>query len=226
MSAQTRHLPKRFFARASLFAILLLDCSWLRAEPPVAADTTVPNTFAFSSDSYFAQNETSNVMVKVEFIPGDRSWSGTVDFATSNGTAVAGVDYQATNGTLHFSGPGTPVPVITVPIFKNESRATNVTVELFLSNPNAYITRSHATLVIVDTNQPPPLQISRPNADSIQLCWPAIYSGIVLEKNFDLSNPSWNEVPAAAQTNNGYCSVFEPMTDPPAFYRLRKADSP
>jgi hypothetical protein len=231
MYAQT-HFPENPFSRIAktvqflgvIFSVVAPYAAV--AEPPVAQDTTVPNRFAFTCDTYFVDKRATSVVVTVDFIPGNRSWSGAVNFYTTNGTATAGIDYQPTNGTLNFSGPGTPIPVITVPILKNDSRQTNVTVELYLTNSVADIPRPHATLIIVDTNQAPPLQISRPLQESVLLSWPALYPDFVLEKKVGYSSTNWIQAISEVDTNYGYCFVYEPLTEPPALYRLRKNTPP
>lgn len=224
MHSQTRHLPVfSFLLRlfASLFAIPLLAS----AEPPVAQDTSVPNQFAFTCDTYFVDKSASNAVINVEFIPGNRSWSGSVDFYTSNGTAQAGTDYQPASGTLSFSGPGTPVPVIDVPILNNPAHTTNVTVELFLSNSNAIISRSHATLVIVDKSDDPPLHIE-PHPDGVTVSWPAIYENFTLEKSASFLGGDWGAVATQPVVNDNHCVVYDYYTETPAFYRLRKNAAP
>ena len=74
--------------------------------------------------------------------------------ATSNGTAVAGVNYTAVNQVLNFAA-GQNSQTVTVPISGNNS-SSNVTVNLTLSNPGPNVTlasQSTATLVIQSANQ-------------------------------------------------------------------------
>jgi len=59
----------------------------------------------------------------------------TVDFATADGTAKAGVDYQATNGTLEFQANET-VKGLTIPILRNAGAASSLTLTVTLSNPS------------------------------------------------------------------------------------------
>ncbi|PYM65633.1 MAG: hypothetical protein DMD79_04475, partial [Candidatus Rokuibacteriota bacterium] len=56
----------------------------------------------------------------------------TVNYATSNGTAVAGVDYVATSGTLTF-GAGVNDKTFTISLINNGGG--NRTVTLTLNNP-------------------------------------------------------------------------------------------
>lgn len=58
----------------------------------------------------------------------------TVNFATADGTATAGSDYQSTSGTLTFA-PGETSKVINVPIFGDRRNESDETFTLVLSNP-------------------------------------------------------------------------------------------
>jgi hypothetical protein len=58
----------------------------------------------------------------------------TVNYATANGTAIAGTNYTATSGTLTFS-PGITAPTIDVPILDSGSQTAPLTFTLNLSNP-------------------------------------------------------------------------------------------
>ena len=65
---------------------------------------------------------------------GDLESATQVDFGTVDGTAVAGVDYQATDGTMTFSANETTA-VIRVPIIGNTTVQSNRTFGVNLSNP-------------------------------------------------------------------------------------------
>ena len=73
-----------------------------------------------------------------------------VDYATSDGTASAGTDYQATSGTLTFL-PGETSKTITVSIAQDDLPENNETTILTLSNSyNAFIEDDIGTLTIND----------------------------------------------------------------------------
>jgi len=65
---------------------------------------------------------------------GSRQGAETVNYATSDGTAQAGVRYQATSGTLSFN-PGDTSQTFSIPILHNGPLPFNQTVDLQLSNP-------------------------------------------------------------------------------------------
>src|SRR5262249_12649091 len=78
----------------------------------------------------------------------------TVNYATADGTAVAGTNYTAaTNGTLTF-GPGVTTATIDVPILDSGSQTAPLTFTLTLSNPEAAtLSRSQATRTIAPSDQ-------------------------------------------------------------------------
>ncbi|MEO6034436.1 MAG: Calx-beta domain-containing protein [Verrucomicrobiota bacterium] len=229
ISSVTRRFVR--FNLHSIFALALVlpaCASSLKAgdSPVVAQGSSSPNVFGFASDVYYVDEDATNAVISVEFTPGDRGWSGSVNYNTENGTALDVDDYAATNGTLSFSGPGTPVPAINIPIVKDSLREGNETVEIYLSNPNAIITRSHATLIIVDKNQNPPLKIARAAGGSISLSWPSAYGDYVLEKSDSPSSTAWSPVTASRGISNGSCNVSESCNGLPVFYRLKKTSTP
>jgi len=78
--------------------------------------------------------------------------TASVDYATANGTALAGVDYVAASGTLNFSA-GTSLTV-TVPIIGKILKEANETFFLNLSNPvNAAITDGQGVGIIIDEDR-------------------------------------------------------------------------
>ena len=59
----------------------------------------------------------------------------TVDYATSDGTATAGSDYTATNGTLSFAA-GETEKTVSVPVLDDAHDEGSETLTLTLSNPS------------------------------------------------------------------------------------------
>ncbi|HXJ57851.1 MAG TPA: Calx-beta domain-containing protein, partial [Verrucomicrobiae bacterium] len=74
----------------------------------------------------------------------------TVDYATTNGTALAGTDYIATNGTLSFAA-GETNQTIVVPILDDDLREATETLTIALSNPSVgTLFTSNTTVHILD----------------------------------------------------------------------------
>lgn len=77
-----------------------------------------------------------------------------VQFATANGTATAGSDYTATNGTLNFNTPGTLT--VSVPVVGDTNKEANEFFFVNLTNPsaNTTITDAQGAGIIVDEDRP------------------------------------------------------------------------
>jgi hypothetical protein len=79
----------------------------------------------------------------------------TVDYATVNGTAVAGQDFVSTSGTLTFA-PGQTSHTIPVTILADGLDEPTETLGVWLSNPNrAFLAQWQGTAVIVDGDPAP-----------------------------------------------------------------------
>ena len=116
-------------------------------------DRPVPLRFA-PTNTFYSPEGNTNVSVFV-LREGDADRKVTVDFATSDGTATAGLDYIATNGTLTF-GPGQTNSSFSVTLLADALTEGNEIVYLFLSNPTggATVNQPVATLIIAEA--PPP----------------------------------------------------------------------
>ena len=86
----------------------------------------------------------------------------TVDYATANGTATAGLDYQATAGTLTFA-PGITEQTVDVEVLGDALKEANETFAVTLSSSaGAAVSRAVATGTILDNSVAPKLQFSLP----------------------------------------------------------------
>jgi uncharacterized delta-60 repeat protein len=108
----------------------------------------------FSAPTFNAAENGGTATVTVTRLNGN---DGTVmvNYATSDGTAVAGTDYTATSGTLTFS-PTDTSQTITIPVKDdNLFTAGNKTINLTLSNPTGTATlgtQSTAVLNLIETD--------------------------------------------------------------------------
>jgi LEA14-like dessication related protein len=86
--------------------------------------------------------------------------SVTVDYATADGTATAGSDYQATSGTLTFA-PGETTKTINVPIINDTTDEPSETFFVNLTNAtNGTILDNQGQGTITDNDNPPTLSIN------------------------------------------------------------------
>lgn len=83
-----------------------------------------------------------------------------VDYATADGTATAGADYQSTNGTLIFA-PGETTKLVSVPIIGDTTDEPNETLLINLFNAsNGTILDGQGQCTITDNDAPPSLSIN------------------------------------------------------------------
>jgi hypothetical protein len=87
----------------------------------------------------------------------------TVQFATANGTGVAGTDYTSASGSLTFN-PGVTEQSVTVPVLNNSADQPDRTfVVNFTSPSNATVSPASATVTVVDDDATPSLSIAGPS---------------------------------------------------------------
>jgi hypothetical protein len=115
------------------------------------SDNDVAGTIQLSAPVYVFAENAGSALITVSRSGGTAS-GATIDFATSDGTALAGADYTFAGGTLTF-GAGETTRTLSVPL-TNDALAEGVeTVNIQLSNPAGGAVlgaRSTAVLRIVD----------------------------------------------------------------------------
>ncbi|HKS29654.1 MAG TPA: Calx-beta domain-containing protein [Pyrinomonadaceae bacterium] len=108
-----------------------------------------------SAANYSAQESAGNAEITVSRKNGSGG-TVTVNFATANGTAVAGSDYTSVSGTLTFA-PGETSKTVNIPLTDDTSREDNETINLLLSSAAGGATLGtpvSAVLTIVDNDAP------------------------------------------------------------------------
>jgi hypothetical protein len=154
---------------AETFTVTLSGASGAALGAPAVATVTIndddQNTgnLSFSATAYSISEANGTAVISV-VRSGGSNGQLTVDFATSNGSAAAGSDYQATNGTLVF-GPGVTTQTFSIPIINDTAVEGDETVNLNLSNVQGgggltFPTSAVMTIVDNDTNVPGVLALS------------------------------------------------------------------
>ncbi|MFO1327598.1 MAG: Calx-beta domain-containing protein [Rubrivivax sp.] len=119
----------------------------------VAALGLANNEFRFAAATQVVREGTPSVVLTVtRTVP---IGSASVRYATADGTALAGLDYQARSGTLNF-GDGVASASITVPIVNDTQSEPTESFVVALSSPSmgAIGTPGTATVVIEDDDVP------------------------------------------------------------------------
>jgi hypothetical protein len=115
----------------------------------------------FASAAYSVAENGGSVTIRVFRFNGP-SGAVSVDFSTAGGTATAGADYVATNGTLNYAN-GETSKTFTVTILDDATTEPNETVNIMLSHVvgNAiYGTITNTVLTIMDDDGPGDFQFS------------------------------------------------------------------
>src|SRR5207249_4537518 len=123
-----------------------------RAIPVAAAVAADPSTVQLSAPAYLV-TESGTAAVIMVTRNGSSVGTVTVDYATSDGSAVAGVNYTAASGTLVFND-GEASKTVTIPIEDDGIADGNKTFQIALRNPSLAGLGSvrSATVTIADDN--------------------------------------------------------------------------
>jgi poly(3-hydroxybutyrate) depolymerase len=120
-----------------------------------AATVTIQDsdrTFQFDAKNYGAREEAE--FVQVGIVQGENDAPAIVDFATTDGTAKAGLDYVGLTNTIHF-GPGERLKWVRIPILNDGLKEAVKSFVITLSNPTggaALGTQRIATVKIYDND--------------------------------------------------------------------------
>ncbi|MCB0092795.1 MAG: hypothetical protein KDE54_33135, partial [Caldilineaceae bacterium] len=125
-------------------------------------DNDTTPTVKFSASEYSVQENGGSAEITV-LLSSSSALPVTVQYATSNGVALAGSDYTAASGTLTFAA-GETSKTFTVAITNDSVDETDEPLNLKLSSPqNATLsTPNTAQLTIVDDDAAPTVQFSAP----------------------------------------------------------------
>jgi hypothetical protein len=104
--------------------------------------------------NYWAREDSGSVVIAVTR-GSDENWPATVNFATANGTALAGQDYTTTNGTLAFAAEE-HVKLLAIEILNDGLTETNETFRLTLSSPTggSVLGTTRIATVTIEDNDP------------------------------------------------------------------------
>lgn len=126
-------------------------------------DNDSPPTVSFEQASYEFTENNAAAAVNVKLSAASLV-TVTVNYASSNGTAVSGSDYQAISGILTFPAGTTSLP-LALPLINDNLEESNETFSLALSSPvgAGLGAAANATVLILDDEVPPVAQFTVAN---------------------------------------------------------------
>ncbi len=129
---------------------------------PTPTSTPIPNpgSLNLSSSSISASENAGSVSLNVQRAGGS-SGIVSVNYAISNGSAIAGSDYTQTQGTVTFTNGDTAPKSITVPIINDTLAEQSETFSVTLSAPTggALLGTPATAIVTIQDDDSPPTQV-------------------------------------------------------------------
>jgi uncharacterized delta-60 repeat protein len=110
--------------------------------------------FAFTDATVDARSTASTVLVPVRRI-GSTTGPVTLDYATENGTAEAGIHFNGASGTLTWAAGDAETKSITIFLYSTDSRPPTHHFNVILSNPSEGFIRSNKAVVSIRSDLPP-----------------------------------------------------------------------
>lgn len=120
----------------------------------VSVTAPVLGTVQFSSSTYTVAENAGSVTIPVTRA-GSSAGAAQVNYATSDGTATAGVDYTATSGTLNWASGEAGAKSFNVTILDDGAYEGNETFNVTLSSPSGVTLGSLSTAVVTITDNDP-----------------------------------------------------------------------
>jgi len=163
----------------------------------------------FSANTSILEGDTGSANALVQlWLSGASSQNVSIDYATANGTAVAGSDYTAVSGTVMFP-PGVSTQIVAVPILGDLLNEANETLTLQLSNPtNAALGQNAATITILDNDPLPSLSISDSRVvEGDSGTTQAVFVVTLSAPSGRTINLNWPTTDATATSSNDYVAV-------------------
>lgn len=160
---------------------------YLIQSPLISANGSLPTGLQLASQTY-SRTESGSFTVTVTR-NGDFSSASTIDYATVDGTAIAGSDYTPATGTLTFL-PGELSKIINIPVTNDNVFEGNETFGFVLSNPGGpgqveLLNPSSAVLTITDNDSTPTV-----TAQNLSISEPRIAGVTTALFTVRLSNPT------------------------------------
>ncbi|MBS3026203.1 MAG: hypothetical protein HCA25_03660 [Dolichospermum sp. DET50] len=174
----------------------------------ITNDDLLPNLNLSANKTIVEGNTNPQNVTYTVTLTSASSQSITVQYATANGTAIAGADYTSTSGTLTFN-PGVTSQVINIPILNDSINEANETFSLTLNSPtNASLgTSQTVTTTISDTLSAAVTTTLTTNVENLTLTGTAAINGTGNAGNNVITGNGANNTLSGLNGNDTYSFV-------------------
>ncbi|MDX6695754.1 MAG: TolB protein [Blastocatellia bacterium] len=121
-----------------------------------------PIYLEFISATYYGSEGTDAYVTVTR--NGYTTGESTIDYATSDNSALAGLDYVPASGSIHFA-PGETMKGFTVHLNNDDVNEGNESINLTLSNPTGSVARGRMTASLTISGTAPPLLLTEQNSE-------------------------------------------------------------
>ncbi|MFH0909621.1 MAG: Calx-beta domain-containing protein [bacterium] len=135
----------------------------------------------------------------------------TVNYMTSNGTAIAGSDYTAVANTLMTFSPGVTSQTVTVTVIGDDADESDETFYVILMTPtNASLSDAQGLGTITDDDTPLAFLWIREGGGMITAMWASVSSFVYLPQYItNPTMPSWNDLSGAITASSTSASLSD-----------------
>ncbi len=174
-----------------------------------------PPVLRFSAATYQV-NENGGVITVTVSLTGATALTTRVNYATSNGAAVASSDYAARTGTLTFA-PGDMSESFTVAITNETTYENDETFFIALSAPvsGTLGTPATATVTILNDDSPPRVQFQAPTYTIGENLGPAVITVTLSPASAVTATVNYATSSLTATAGSDYTTVSGPLVFPP-----------
>ncbi|MBL7543905.1 MAG: hypothetical protein JNL11_08815 [Bdellovibrionaceae bacterium] len=131
-------------------------------------DTDSYPIVSLSSTTYTVSEDTPSLTITVQ-LSTSYAANSTVNYTTTNGTALSGTNYTATTGTLTFNA-GQTSKTVSIPILNNDVYNGSRNFSFSLSSPINAVSGTTTSTITISDDDPYTVKVALPSTTEIDIC--------------------------------------------------------